>query len=59
MVEGGPTFWVDGVINATYERFGRGGEYFGLVGLPDGGFYALWVDATTGELQLMGRRAEM
>ena len=59
VVEGGPTFWVDGVINATYERFGRGGEYFGLVGLPDGGFYALWVDATTGELQLMGRRAEM
>ena len=56
---GGPTFMVDGRSHQTYQRFGRGGEYFGLVGLPDGGFYALWTDATTGELQLMGRRAGM
>lgn len=59
VVEGGPTFRFDDAVTGTYERFGRGGEYFGLVGLPNGGFYALWVDATTGELQLMGRRVTL
>lgn len=57
--QGGPTFMVDGRSNQAHERFGRGGEYFGLVGLPDGGFYALWTDATTGELQSMGRGVEI
>lgn len=37
-------------------RFGKGGEYLGLVGLPDGGFYAVWVETEDGTLHLKGSR---
>lgn len=33
-------------------RFGRGGDYFGLVGLPDGGFHVLWSAAEDGVMRL-------
>lgn len=33
-------------------RFGRGGDYFGLVGLPDGGFRVLWSAVEEGVLRL-------
>ncbi len=33
-------------------RFGRGGDYFGLVGVPDGGFRVLWSAAEDGVMRL-------
>jgi hypothetical protein len=34
------------------QRFPQGGDYFGMVALPDGAFQALWPDARTGVFQL-------
>lgn len=39
-------------LQPTLPRFGRGGDYFGLVGLPDGGFRLLWSAAEDGVLRL-------
>lgn len=39
-------------------RFSDGGEYLGLVGLPEGGFYAVWVQTVNGVLQLKGGRLQ-
>ncbi|MBC8089540.1 MAG: exo-alpha-sialidase [Phycisphaerae bacterium] len=33
-------------------RYGDGGDYHGLVALPDGSFQALWADSRTGSYQL-------
>ncbi len=53
--DGGPTFY-SGVNQArAFDRYGRGGEYFGLEGFAGGGFYAIWVDGSTGRLRLLGR----
>jgi hypothetical protein len=37
-------------------RFSKGGEYLGLVGLPEGGFYAVWVQPVNGILHLKGSK---
>lgn len=37
-------------------RFSKGGEYLGLAGLPDGGFYAVWVQPVDGILHLKGSK---
>jgi hypothetical protein len=37
-------------------RFGDGGDYHGLVALPDGSFQALWADSRTGVYQLWTAR---
>lgn len=43
----------DGPRQATvFERFPQGGDYFGLVALPEGAFQAVWPDARTGVFQL-------
>lgn len=55
-LEGGPVFLVHEDAVETHLRYGEGGDYYGLVGLPDGGFVAMWVDASTGILQTMARR---
>lgn len=34
------------------DRFGRGGEYLGLVGLPGGGFSAVWIEDARGRTRL-------
>lgn len=39
-------------------RFSKGGEYLGLVGMPEGGFYAVWVQTVDGILQLRGSHIE-
>lgn len=39
-------------ISPILPRFGRGGDYFGLVGIPDGGFRALWSAAEDGVIRL-------
>lgn len=43
----------DGPRRATLaQRFPAGGDYYGLVGLPDGSFQAVWTDARTGIFQI-------
>lgn len=37
-------------------RFANGGEYLGLVGLTQGGFYVVWVQTVEGTLQLKGSK---
>jgi hypothetical protein len=45
-----------GEYRPVNRRFGKGGEYLGLVGMPDGGFYAVWVETEDGTLHLNGSR---
>lgn len=40
-------------------RFGDGGDYHGLVALPDGSFQALWADSRTGTYQLWTARIRL
>jgi hypothetical protein len=40
----------------TNESYARGGEYLGLVGFPEGGFYAVWTEAVDDVTQILGRR---
>ncbi|MDX1671259.1 MAG: hypothetical protein R3211_02895 [Balneolaceae bacterium] len=39
-----------------YDRWSRGGDYFGLAALPDGNFQVLWSDSKTGTFQLWTAR---
>lgn len=41
------------------DRFQAGGDYYGLVGLPDGSFQAVWADARTGVFQLWTDRVRL
>lgn len=41
------------------DRFRAGGDYYGLVSLPDGSFQALWADSRTGALQLWTDRIDV
>lgn len=41
------------------ERFQAGGDYFGLVPLPDGSFRVMWADARNGPFQLWTDRIEV
>jgi len=43
----------------VYERWSRGGDYFGLAPLPDGSFQALWADSRTGVFQLWTTRIKV
>lgn len=50
----------DGPRGATIaERFEAGGDYHGLVALPDGSFQAVWADARTGVFQLWTDRVRL
>lgn len=50
----------DGPRRATVlERFPQGGDYLGLVAMPDGSFRAVWPDARTGVFQLWTDRIEV
>lgn len=49
---------MSGDMRNTNQGRGRGGEYFGLVGL-DEGFYVAWADALDGVLQILGRRFDV
>jgi hypothetical protein len=52
VVQGSTPFDVTG-------RFQAGGDYYGLVAVPDGSFRALWSDSRTGVFQLWTDRIEV
>ena len=50
----------DGPRGATVaDRFEAGGDYYGLVALPNGAFQAVWADARTGVFQLWTDRVRV
>ena len=56
-VPGEPVFLaMSGELWKTHENNGRGGEYLGLVGFPDGGFFAAWTGAVDDVMHVQGRR---
>lgn len=46
-------------IEPILPRFGRGGDYFGFVGLPDGGYQLMWATPQNDVLQLWSARIEL